>query len=110
MLRLITSEEAREAASDTLGMIYTGKVDGTKTWVETDALLVTEVLGEPFGRYFMIVMTDDFSEDDRDELDRLEAELGKSLADCVVERERHEQPHPFFPGSTSFVLVTVYGG
>jgi hypothetical protein len=91
-------------------MIYGGSVDKTSTWVETSALWVTEVVGVPFGRYFMIVITNDFSEDDRDELDALERELGKSLRDCVVEREHYETPHPDFPGSSSFYLVTVYGG
>lgn len=109
MLRLITSQVA-QAEGDVLGMIYAGKIDTTRTWVETSALLVTEVVGRPFGRYFMIVLTDGFSEDDRDELDRLEAELGNKLANCVVERESYEGAHPFFPGSTSFYLVTLYGG
>lgn len=110
MLRLITSRGTEVSRGDALGMIYGGKIDKTRTWVETDALLVTEVLGEPFGRYYMVVMTNDFSEDDRDELDALEKELGKSLKDCVVEREHHVKPHRFFPGSKSFYLVTLYAG
>jgi hypothetical protein len=110
MLRLISSREAVEAPGDVLGKIYGGKIDTTRTWVETSALLVTEVLGEPFRRYFMIVMTNDIDEDDVSELHRLAMELGKNLPDCVVERERHEEAHPFFPGSKYFDLVTVYGG
>lgn len=110
MLRLITSQRAVPAQEDVLGMIYSGKVTATRTWVETGALLVTEVQGTPFGRYFMIVITNDVDEDDRDELQRLADELGKNLPDCVVERERVEEGHPFFPGSKYFDLVTVYGG
>jgi hypothetical protein len=110
MLRLITSQEACAAGEDVLGMIYGGTIAETRTWVETSAMLVTEVTGKPFGRYFMVVMTNDFSEDDRDELDRLRQELGRNLPDCVVEVETHEKAHPFFPGSKSFNLVTLYGG
>ncbi|MEU9258991.1 hypothetical protein AB0D68_10955 [Streptomyces sp. NPDC048212] len=98
------------ADEDVLGMIYGGTITETRTWVETSAMLVTECLGEPFGRYFVVVMTNHFSEDDRDELDRLQAELGRNLPDCVVEAETYEKAHPFFPGSSSFNLVTVYGG
>lgn len=110
MLRLITSDEATAAEDDVLGMIYGGTIEETRTWVETSALLVTECLGQPFGRYFMLVITNDVCEDDVIELHRLSVELGKSLADCVVEREREHEPHPFFPGSLYFDLVTVYGG
>lgn len=110
MLRLITSQEAKPAQGDVLELIYSGKVTETRTWVETGALLVTEVLGEPFGRYFMIVITNDMDEDDRDELAKLSGELGKNLPDCVVERERVNNTHPRFPGSKYFDLVTVYGG
>jgi hypothetical protein len=91
-------------------MISEGKIDSATTWVETSALLITRVTGKPFQQYFMIVMTDLLDEDDVDELRRLEAELGKSLADCVVERERIHKPHRSFPGSRYFDLVTVYGG
>jgi hypothetical protein len=111
MLRMITSEEAQAGGrEDVLETIYGGKVHKTSTWVETDALLITEVTGEPFHRYFMIVITNDVTEDDVLELNRLAAELGKNLPDCVVERERYEMPHRFFPGSKHFDLVTVYGG
>jgi hypothetical protein len=107
---LITSEEAQEAKSDVLGMIYEGKVDTTSTWVETSALLITKVVGEPFRQYFVITMTNDLTEDDIDELRRLEGELEKSLADCVVERDSYNKPHSFFPGSLSFTTVMIYGG
>ncbi|MEU5166809.1 hypothetical protein [Streptomyces mutomycini] len=110
MLRLITSQEALKAGEDVLGMIYGGTITKTRTWVETSAMLVTECIGKPFGCYYMVVMTDGFSEDDRDELDRLQIKLGKSLSDCVVEVERYKKPHPFFPGSSSFNLVTLYAG
>jgi len=110
MLHMITSREASAPRSDVQGMIYRGEVTTTRTWVETDAILVTEVLGEPFGQYFMLVITDLFTEEDTDELARLADELGKNLPDCVVERERVNAPHRFFPGSSYFDLVTVYGG
>ena len=110
MLRLITSQEAKPAGEDVLGMIYGGTITKTHTWVETSAMLVTACIGKPFGRYFMVIMTNDFSEDDRDELDRLQQEIGKNLSDCVVEVERYEKAHPFFPGSSSFNLVTLYAG
>jgi len=110
MLRMITSSQAQAGGEDVLGMIYRGKIRKTSTWVETDALLITEVTGEPFLRYFMIVITDEVTEDDVLELNRLADELGKNLPDCVVERERHSGPHRFFPGSNYFDLVTVYGG
>ncbi|MEU0912149.1 hypothetical protein [Streptomyces althioticus] len=110
MLRLITSEEPVQASADVLGMIYGGTITTTQTWVETSALLVTKVLGEPFGCYYLVVMTSDLDEDDISELDRLSRELGKDLRDCVVERERHNKAHRFFPGSTYFDLVTLYRG
>jgi hypothetical protein len=91
-------------------MISQGRIDAATTWVETSALLVTKVTGEPFQQYFMLVITNMMDEEDVDELRRLEGELGKSLADCVVEREWYEKAHPAFPGSTSFHVVTVYGG
>jgi hypothetical protein len=109
MLRLISSQTAA-AVGDVLGMIYAGKISTTRTWVETSALLVTEIIGQPFGKYYMLVITNDVTEDDWMELSRLAQELGKSLPDCVVERERCDNPHPFFPGSRHFDLVTVYGG
>lgn len=110
MLRLITPGTAVADSGSTLEMIYGGTIDTTRTWVETDALLITECLGEPFGRYFMIVITSDVTEDDVDQLRRLSLELGKDLSDCVVERERVNKAHRFFPGSKYFDLVTVYGG
>ncbi|MGC9439271.1 hypothetical protein [Streptomyces sp. WG5] len=110
MLQLITSQEAAADRGDVLGMIYGGKVETTRTWVETGALLVSEVVGKPFGRYYMLVITNDVDEDDVTELARLAGELGKNLPDCVVERERVDRPHPFFPGSKFFDLVMVYGG
>src|SRR5690606_29129481 len=79
MLRLITSQGVQVPAGDALGMIYGGSVDTTRTWVETSALLVTECIGRPFDRYFMIVITNDVNEDDIGELHRLEAEVGKKL-------------------------------
>ena len=109
MLRLITSQEAEADKGDVLGMIYRGKIRTTRTWVETDALLITEVLGESF-RYFLLVLTDEVTEDDADQLHRLARELGKNLCDCVVERERVNKQHSRFPGSKYFDLVTVYGG
>lgn len=106
MLRLITSHESR---ADAQGMIYAdGEIHSIDEWVRTDALLVEEVRGEPFRRYYLITATDVFSEDDRDELDRLEAELGRKLADCVVDREKVDQPAEGFPGSSFFYLVTLY--
>jgi hypothetical protein len=109
MLRLITSQEAEADKGDVLGMIYRGKIRTTRTWVETDALLITEVLGESF-RYFLLVLTDEVTEDDADQLHRLARELRKNLCDCVVERERVDKQHSRFPGSKYFDLVTVYGG
>lgn len=110
MLRLITRQETVEVPDDVVGMIYGGHVDSTRTWVETDALIVTEVRGRPFGRYYVLVITDQVCDDDVAELQRLSTEVGKSLADCVVEKDRHFNPHPEFPGSSYFDLVTVYGG
>ena len=110
MLRMISSHEASAPRADVQGMIDGGKVYTTRTWVETEALLVTEVLGEPFGRYYMIVVTDQADEDDEIELNRLADELGKNLPDCVVERMRVDSPHPWYPGSSYFYLVTLYGG
>lgn len=110
MLRLITSRETVQAPTDVLGMIYGGTIDETHTWVETSALLVTKCQGKPFGTYFMIVITNDAGLDETSELNRLSTEIGKSLSECVVEKERVENAHPFFPGSRYFDLVTVYGG
>jgi len=110
MLRLITSQDAVRGHEEVLGMIYGGTIDSTSTWVETSALLVTEIQGRPYGRYFVVVLTNDSSEDDRDELDRLQVELGRPLPECVVEREAFRSPHAFFPGSTSFYMITLYGG
>lgn len=110
MLRLITSQDAEADKRDVLGEIYGGSISSTRTWVETASLLITECVGEPFGRYFMIVITNEVDEEDVLELHRLAGELGKNLCDCVVERERVLNPHPFFPGSQYFDLVTVYGG
>ncbi|WP_395759491.1 hypothetical protein OIE82_27195 [Streptomyces althioticus] len=110
MVRTITSREIQAPAGDALGMINAGTVNTTRTWVETSALLVTEICGEPFGRYFLIVVTNDVDEDDWDELERLSQELGKNVAECVVEREHIDSPHPWFPGSQFFDLVTVHGG
>lgn len=110
MVRTITSREIQAPAGDVLGMINAGKVRKTRTWVETSALLVTECLGEPFGRYFQIVVTNDADEDDWDELEALSQELGKKVTDCVAETMHVDKPHSFFPGSRSFDLVTVYGG
>lgn len=107
---IMMSQEAVTAQEETLKLIYGGTVTTTSDWVETTALSVTEVLGEPFGRYFSIVMTNDLNQDDVEELVRLERELGKKLNDCVVERERINNPHPWFPGSRYFDLVTIYGG
>ncbi|MFD5069151.1 hypothetical protein ACFWNC_14650 [Streptomyces sp. NPDC058369] len=110
MLRLITRQETVEVSDDVAGMIYGGEIVSTSTWVETDALIVTEVQGRPFGRYFLLVITDQVREDDVAELQRLSDELGKSLSECVVEKERCFEPHPWFPGSSHYDLVTVYGG
>lgn len=110
MLRLIASQGASATDEDVQGMIYTGTITTTRTWVETSALLVTEVQGKPFGTYYMLVITNDITEDDVLELHRLEGELGKKLTECVVEREHEDEPHPFFPGSKNFDLVTIYGG
>jgi len=95
---------------DILGMIYGGTIDETHTWVETTALLVTRCQGKPFGTYYRLVITDAAGEEEVEELQRLSTELGKSLSDCVIERERVNNPHPFFPGSHYFDLVLVYGG
>ncbi|MEU0952809.1 hypothetical protein ABZ353_10770 [Streptomyces niveus] len=108
MLHMITSEAV--VAEDALGMIYGGTVDSTQTWVETSAMLVTVCKGKPFGTYFILVLTDAVTAEDLVELQRLEVELGKKLDDCVVERERYDKPHRFFPGSRSFQLVTLYAG
>ncbi|MFE8916865.1 hypothetical protein [Streptomyces globisporus] len=99
-----------EPPEDVLEKISSGTVDNTRTWVETPALLVTECQGQPFGQYFMLVITNDAGPDEATELSRLSTEIGKSLSECVVEKLRIEKPHPFFPGSQYFDLVTVYGG
>jgi hypothetical protein len=82
----------------------------TRTWVETGAMLISEVQGEPFGKYYVAVITNDADEDDTAELRRLEKELGRSLRGCIIETEHHDNPHRFFPGSRSFDLVTIYAG
>jgi len=106
MIRLVQSHAAQ---ADVQAAIYeTGEIHEIDEWVRTDALLVEVVYGEPFRRYLLVTITSDFSEDDRCELDRLERELGKKLADCVVDRERIDRPAPSFPGSTYFYLVTLY--
>jgi hypothetical protein len=110
MLRLITSEEAAGASGDVLDLIYKGKVETTRRRVQTSNLLITEVQGQPYGRYFQLIITDGVDEEDVDELRRLSDELGKNLPDCVVKRTRVEEPHPWFPGSSYFDLVMVYGG
>ncbi|MEU0159009.1 hypothetical protein ABZ154_09240 [Streptomyces sp. NPDC006261] len=112
MLQLITSIAAVQAPAgdDVLGMIYGGTIEETRTWVETSALLITECIGRPFGRYYMLVITNEVDASDVEELHRLSTELGRSLSECVVEKERMHQEHPFFPGSEYFDLVTVYGG
>lgn len=112
MLQLITSIAAAQASAgaDVLGMIYGGSIEETRTWVETAALLITECVGQPFGKYYMLVITNEVDASDAEELHRLSTQLGRSLSECVVERERVHQEHPFFPGSKYFDLVTVYGG
>lgn len=110
MLRLITSQEAVVPETDVLEMIYGGKISETHTWVETTSLLVTRCQGQPFGTYYRLVITNEADVDDMVELQRLSTELGRSLSDCVVERERVHNPHPFFPGSRYFDLVMVYPG
>ncbi|MFJ8859752.1 hypothetical protein ACIRD8_15095 [Streptomyces sp. NPDC102451] len=96
--------------SKALEMINTGTIETTRTWVETSALIVTECLGAPFGKYYVVVVTDDAGDDDTKELHRLSAELGKPLGDCIIEKEHHDKPHRWFPGSQSFDLLTVYAG
>lgn len=108
MLDMITPTEADH--SKALEMIHGGTVDTTRTWVRTDALLVTEVQGEPFGKYYIAVITNDAGEDETEELHRLEKELSQSLGECIIEKEHHDNPHRFFPGSRSFDLVTLYAG
>ncbi|MET7296328.1 hypothetical protein ABZS79_30185 [Streptomyces griseoloalbus] len=108
MLEILTPTEADH--SKALELIYGGEIDTTTTWVESTAMLITEVRGKPFGRYFRIVITNDAMESDAAELTRLEQELGKSLGGCIIEKEHHGEPHSFFPGSKSFDLLMVYAG
>lgn len=96
--------------SKALELIYRGTIHTTRIRVMTDSMKITEALGEPFRRYFLVVLTNLCDEDDEAELARLEKELGKPLGDCIVEKEHHDQPHPWFPGSSSFDLVTLYAG
>lgn len=108
MLEMITPDGTDH--SKALETIYSATIDTTRTWVETDALLVTEAQGEPFGKYYTVVITNDAGEDETEELHRLEKELGRSLRECIIETEHHDNPHRFFPGSRSFDLVTIYVG
>lgn len=110
MLQLITSQEASADRGDVLGMIYGGTARTTKTWSEKAGLLITEVSGEPFIRYFQLTICNNICAEGVTELTRLAGELGKNLPDCVVERERVSEPHPWYPGSKYFDLVMVYGG
>lgn len=93
-----------------LEQIYGGTIHATRIWVMTDAIKITEVLGEPIQRYFLVVLTDLCDEDDKAELARLEAELGNKLDNCIVERDEFEEEHPFFPGSSRYTMLTLYGG
>ncbi|GAA1434597.1 hypothetical protein GCM10009601_59320 [Streptomyces thermospinosisporus] len=108
MLDMITPTEADH--SKALELIYSGKIETTRTWVETEAMLIAEVIGEPFGRYYQLVITDLVDQDDVAELNRLETELGKPLGECIIEKEHHDNRHSFFPGSQSFDLLTIYAG
>lgn len=110
MLQMIERQGTEGAASDVQGMIHGGVATGTSTWDETMAMTITEVQGEPYGRYFQVVITDQAGSVDVDVLLKLERELGKNLEDCVVTRKRKHKEHPWYPGSTYFDLVTLYAG
>ncbi|MGW0081511.1 hypothetical protein [Streptomyces sp. NPDC003393] len=107
MLEITQSEADRSKA---LELIYGAEISTTRTWVETDSLLVTEVLGGPFGKYYAVVITNHAGEGETEELTRLEGELGKPLGECIIEKEHHAKEHPWFPGSKSFDLLTLYAG
>ncbi|MEV0495427.1 hypothetical protein [Streptomyces atratus] len=110
MLDKIRAWEPGADLSEALEMISTGAIDTTRTWVESSSMVVTECLGTPFGRYYILVITNDVDADDIEELHRLESELGQPLGNCIIEKEHHDNPHRFFPGSQSFDLLTVYAG
>jgi hypothetical protein len=110
MLHLITRQEAIEAPQDVQGMIHGGTATHTEVWDETMAMLILEVHGQPFGRYFQLFITDLVDQVDAEVLEVLSAELGKSLADCVVGRKRVFKEHPDFVGSKYYDSVMVYGG
>lgn len=86
------------------------EVDRCETWVETDSLLITKVFTQSVGHYYAMTVTDLIGPEDTAELLRLEGELGRPLEACGVEVESYDRPHPYFPGSSSFIYQTVYGG
>lgn len=110
MLQTIMSPEVQCDRTESLREIDGGEITGTRIWSVTEYLRVTEAQGEPFGRYFLILMTDQAGQDEANELLRLEGELGKPLKDCIIRRVRRNRPHKDFPDSQYFDLITIYGG
>lgn len=109
MLELIKSQAVQTTNGTIAGLIRGGTIQSGVAWTATAALLVTEIQAD-FGRYYKATIADTAGADEAAELSRLERELGKSLADCVVVSVRHERPHRAFYGSRSFTVVTIYGG
>lgn len=109
MLDLIKSQAVQTTNGTITGLIRGGTILSGVTWTATAALLVTEIQAN-FGRYYKATIADTAGADEAAELCRLERELGKCLADCVVVSVRHERPHRAFYGSKSFTVVTIYGG
>lgn len=109
MLQLIMSHVPSAGCEAVLKMIKGGTITRGTPWSETSSLLVTELQAD-FGRYFKATIADTAGLREVAELTRLERELRKDLIDCVVDIVRHDRTHRFFPGSKSFVIVTIFGG
>jgi hypothetical protein len=75
----------------------------------TSAITVARVVCERYGSFFYVVLTDLAGEADLRELSSLSDELGGVQWDaCVIDTERLDRPHAWFPGSTYSVTHTVY--
>ncbi|MFE9287238.1 hypothetical protein [Streptomyces olivaceus] len=91
-------------------IIHEGDVRQGRTWNESMQCRVLKVQLESSHTYYLLTISDQAGADEEELLDDLEAELGKPLADCVVESETINRPHSKFRGSASFRQVTLYAG
>ncbi|WP_327294443.1 hypothetical protein [Streptomyces sp. NBC_01197] len=108
MSQVVNPSEARRDRAVTL--LENAPVDHCETWVESGGMLITKVHTKTIGCYYAMTLTDLMDEDDKLELKRLEEELGGSINYLTVEIDSYNGPHRQFPGSTSFIYTTVYGG